>query len=112
MLNTRDLTPGERLILDRRREGMTKAATAAAYGVTLYRYSQWEAGTWSEEIPTPSLGRLAVHESSHIQRRRAGLSVVDFAKAIGTSAWWVTRMEAGTAPPDRLVEFWARQRTA
>lgn len=112
MLNTRDLTPGERLILDRRREGMTKAATAEAYGVTLYRYDQWESGTWSEEIPKPSLGRLAEHESCHVQRLRAGVSMADFAKEIGTSAWWVTRMEAGTAPVARLLEYWSGKRTA
>lgn len=108
MLNAKDLTNGERLLIDRRRSGETKAAAAKWYAVSLYRYTQWEAdlGDGLKDVPSPSLGRLAFYEESFVLRRRLGLTLKQFGARIGTSAHWVTRMESGTAPDDRLRDFW------
>ena len=108
MLTTSKLTAGERLFIDRRRANETKDECAKAYEVSLYCYNQWEAGEWSADMPTPSLGHLSKLEGYVILRRRAGVTVAELAQVLGTSSWWVTRMEAGNAPADRLLTFWAK----
>jgi len=105
MLSAKELTPGERLLIVRRREGTTKADCASGCGVTLYRYNRWESD--DEVGPTAKTGRLAFHEQSMLLRRRAGVSVADFAKLVGVSPWWLRQMEIGEAPDDRLRAYWA-----
>lgn len=105
MLTTRDLTDAERLVVFRRRKGQTKAQAAKRCGVTLYRYSAWESGE-SEPDRKVSVGKLEQFEALHALRRRAGASVADMAKAVGVSNWWLTQIEAGAAPVERLLDFW------
>tara|TARA_R110000851_G_scaffold268071_2_gene420704 strand:+ start:35574 stop:35906 length:333 start_codon:yes stop_codon:yes gene_type:complete len=104
MLSAKDLTSGERLLITRRRDGMTKAECAEGCGVTLYRYNRWEADR--EEGITARTGRLAFHEQSFLLRRRAKASVADFAALVGVSPWWLRQMEIGEAPDDRLRAYW------
>lgn len=111
MLRVRDLTPGERLLLERRRLGETKPAAADRYGVSLYRYGQWErddpAARAVSDVPRPrGLLRLEFHEASFLLRRRAGVTVEAFAAAAGMSAWWLTRIERGQEKPALLAAFW------
>lgn len=106
MLRAQELTPGERLFIARRRSKRTKAAAAAVLDVTLYRYSRWEDDL--ERAPRsalPSLGRLGWHEGAAISRRRAGVSLEQAARAVGVSPWWLSQIEGGQAPVDRLREF-------
>ncbi len=109
MLTARDITTGERLLLDRRRRQETKANAAVRFSVSLYYYARLEMdkSTGAHEIPRPALGRVNLHESSFLLRRRAGISVTDFARVAGVSAWWLTKMEHGRESPNRLESFWA-----
>jgi len=108
MLTAAQLTNGERLALERRRAGETKAGAAKRHGVSLYCYTAWEDDE-DEAAPRVAVGRVAFYEGSRILRRRAGRSVADMAAAVGVSPYWLSRMEAGEAPDDRLREFWTRR---
>lgn len=105
MLTAGKLTRAERLLLQRRRRGLTKAEAAERHGVSLYRYERWEAGE-TLGAPLVGVGRLAFREASLIMRLRAGVGLGAFAGLLGCSGHWVTRMEAGEAPDDRLRAFW------
>lgn len=110
MIQTRDLTRGERLLIVRRREGSTAADCAAGCGVSLYRYKRWERD--QEDGPACAVGRLAAHEGALVLRRRAGLSVAELAAAVGVSAYWLSLMERGQAPASRLEAYWRDVRAA
>jgi len=105
MLTTKELTKGERLILSRRRSGYTKAEAAEWYGVSLYRYTRWEADE-GDDVPAEQIGRLEPYEACHILRRRAGLKVGELAVLADISTWWITQIESGDVPADRLRAFW------
>lgn len=104
-MNMRDLTSGEKLLLHRRREGMTAAAAAKARKTSLYRYARWESDL--EAGPSVALWRLAFYEKAFVLRRRAGMSVAELAKRFGITPWWLTQMESGQAPDGRLRDGWA-----
>lgn len=109
-MKTSDLRAGERLIVDRRRRAESQQAAAERLGVTLYRYRLWEEGQLVPTCRRPALGALRPHESCYLLRRRAGLKLRDIADALGTSRWWVTQMESGRAPIDRLLAYWSPSR--
>lgn len=109
MLTAKDLTAGERVYLERRRHGWTKAAAAEWWNVSLYRLERWELDAESDAgpgVPRVSVGRLTEAEAVHILRRRAGISAAAMAELLGVSRWWLCRMESGTAPADRLADYW------
>ena len=97
----------------RRRGDLSVAEAAAQIGVTVYRWRALEAGGAALEAGCAAagiaVGRLTPNEAATVQRRRAGLTVADVADQMGLSAWWVTQMERGSAPCDRLLEFWLRR---
>lgn len=101
-----DLTRGERLLLARRRDGWTQSQYADYYGVSLRTYRTWENGSENKGVPYVSLSRLTKAERCVILRRRAGLGVEALATKIGLSRWWVTQMERGSAPVDKLAAHW------
>ena len=106
MLATRDLTTGERLLIERRRIGQNQTEAATAYGLSEWQYRQCEEDK-SDRIPAPPLGKLQDYEACTLMRRRAGLKRTELARKLGISGWWLTRMERGQIPADRLVEFWS-----
>lgn len=110
-LTAKDLTPGERLLLDRRRMPfMTQRAAADSYGVPTHHYIAWEADAEHLKpgaVPRVKLGPLRPHEIALICRRRAGWTQADVGAEIGRSAYWVARMERGEVDPAPLVEYWA-----
>ncbi len=107
MLTAGDLTKGERLLLERRRAGEPLEAAAARHGVTLYRYRLWERDE-DDGAPRVPVGRVEYHEAARLMRGRVGASVRELAELVGCSPYWLTRMEAGEAPVDRLRDFWSR----
>lgn len=102
MLKASELTSGERLLIVRRREGCSKAEAASGCGVSLYRYTRFEAD--KERGPTARTGRLSFAESALLERLRAGISAAAQARAVGCSRWWLTQMETGQVPDTRLRE--------
>src|SRR5690606_8962828 len=96
------LTRSERLVIWRRRKGLTQVQAAAELGVRADRYRDWEAGRRGSEIPRKEVGKLEVREVCYLRRRRAGRAQREIAAAIGMTRLWVIKMEEGTALVDRL----------
>lgn len=99
----------ERLFIERRRTGQSQARAARRYGVSLYQYRQWE----NAEEPPPagagdSVGELEPHEWCLLERLRSGLPSTKVARAAGCSRWWLTQMERGLKPADRLLAAWRK----
>ncbi len=100
-----DLTPAERILIDRRRRKETQHEAAKRYAVCLTTYTQWERG----EVPCPHkppLYQLRAHERCLIQRRRSQITQAEIADKLGRSRRWVTLMERGAVPSMELEEFW------
>lgn len=109
MLLVRDLRPGERLLIDRRRRGETRSEAAQRFGVSLSRYARWEGlgRGLSDTGPEPALGRLEPWEAAFLLRRRARVGVLETALALGVSPWRVEQTEAGVAGGGALLAAWA-----
>lgn len=110
MIRTNEMTRGERRLIVRRRAGRSQREMAELHDVSLYFYRKMERDP--RKGPPPDLlgGPLGAHERLFLLRRRAGLAVRDVAERMGVSPWWVTQMERGTAPVDRLAAWWAERR--
>ncbi len=107
LIRTTELTDGEQLLIYRRRGGETQADLARRYGVSLYQYRQWETDKERNTYVRPLLGTLRPHEQCLIKRTRSGKSVNDLARDIGICSWWLTQMERGDAPVERLLAHWS-----
>lgn len=100
-------THAERLVIERRRMRKSQGERARIYRVSVYEYRQWEGG----KVPPPTCAGervkgLEPHEICFLLRTRAGVSAGDLAKTLGVSRWWLTQMERGEVPIDRLVAGW------
>ena len=103
-MNVSRLSSGQRLLILRRRKGISQRQAAAQYGVSLYKYRHWE--TDVEQAPLVSVGRLADYEEFVIRRVLDGASVLELAEEMGITRTWRCRMEFGKAPLERLAEWW------
>lgn len=101
----RKLTRGEILVIRRRRANVSQTDAAIRWGVGRKLYSKWEL----DEIQGPDVDLvepLEAWERAFIHRRRAGMSRATLARALGLSEFWITQMERGREPCDRLTEYW------
>lgn len=98
-------TRGERLLIQRRRQGLTQRQAAAAYGHTLFGYRKWENDQENETVNV-RIGRLSDPEKCFLLRRRKGLTLPQLAAEVGCCRLWLNQMEKGTANPDRLIAYW------
>ncbi len=106
MLTTSQLTPSERLLVDRRRRGLTQTQASQAWGFSEWHYRMVEAGNRQSSCPRIRIGKLRPYESAFLMRRRLGWRRTELAKMIGVSSWWLTQMERGRVNPNRLLSFW------
>jgi transcriptional regulator with XRE-family HTH domain len=97
-------------MLHRRRLGLSKVAFADQMGVGVKRYRRWENGDEVFGGELPQLGDLKIHERLYLYRYRAGISREKIAERVGVSPWWITAMESGRAPGERLRLWWERHR--
>lgn len=104
-MTTSSLTPGERLFIQRRREGWTVGQAANRAKTTVYQYRAWEQDRESG-APSPGLGQLTPQEKCVIARRRSGKTTAQVAKDVGCCRLWLRQMEDGRAPVERLQEHW------
>jgi DNA-binding Xre family transcriptional regulator len=107
MLTTPQLNPSERLLIDRRRRGLTQTQASQAWGFTEWHFRMLEAGNRQSVCPRVRIGKLKPHESAFLMRRRKGIKRTELAKMIGISCWWLTQMERGQVNSKRLIEFWS-----
>jgi transcriptional regulator with XRE-family HTH domain len=103
-VTTSALSPGVRLIISRRRRGLTQAQEAKRRKASLYQYRGWEEDRG--EVPEEKIGRLEVHEQCYVRRIAKGLTLDEVAKDVGVSRWWLRQMERGTANVERLRKYW------
>jgi DNA-binding XRE family transcriptional regulator len=98
------VTNPEWLLLLRKRSNLTQASAAKKHGQTLFAYRK------REELNNTLKKRWRVtleeHEALWLRRVQSALSMQDLAHKIGISRFWLRQMEAGTAPLDRLREYW------
>lgn len=102
-----DLTPGEKLVLRRRRDNHNQVEAAEKLGVGLRTYRRWEQ---DEEVPPRTalraLGVVPLHEQCYLARRRKGVQRQQLAKKLKVSRLWITLMEQGKAPVALLANYW------
>ena len=104
-----DLSSGERLILGRRRRGLSQLARANFFGVTLYRYRAWE--DEKQEPPArkvPKLGKLHDYEACYVLRRRRRIALQDLVAKLDVTPNWLCEIEHGRQPAGRLLAHWRR----
>lgn len=99
------LTAGERLLIDRRREGQSQRQAAESWAVSRYQYRLWEVK--GEDTPSVDLGTVWNHEKCYIKRLRAGIEQRDLAERIKVSRWWLCQMEHGEVGSKVLVDYWS-----
>jgi len=105
LIKTSELSKGEKLLVYRRRRGLTQSKSAKERKVSLYTYRRWEADEL-DAVPKVSVGRLSEAEQCFLLRKRKGMSLADAAKEIDICRWWLCQMESGEAPIDRLLAYW------
>lgn len=123
-VNLKNLTHGERLLLDRRRRGLSQASAARRLGVGLRRYRRLEGDEEQFDSIKGTPGTLeartraqlrkclmlaepiTVGERCYIARRRAGVQRQALAWQLGVSRQWLTMMEQDRAPNGVLAAHW------
>lgn len=103
-----NLTRGERLTIARRRAGKSQKECADDYFVTLYTYRRWELDL--NDPPETAVGELKRFEKCLILRRRAGVPAKVVADRLRITQFWLSQIERGAAPDQRLVEYWEKGR--
>lgn len=102
-----ELSYAERLVIWRRRKGMTQGIAAVFVGVCRNTYGRMERGEETRINPIiPDLGKLCDNEHCFILRRRADWEQWRVARVMGVSRFWVNQMELGYADCGILVELW------
>lgn len=97
------LSPGERMLVWRKRARLSQQAMAELHGLTRTFYGRLERDQVEATIGV-TLGTLRPHEEAMILRRRAGMTQKEVASTIGLSRHWVSKMETGNAACERLRE--------
>lgn len=107
-MNPNKITPSERLVIWRRRKGLSQRKAARHFRANLYSYRQWEAPN-SSETPSVRLSNLKPFEVCYLRRLRAGKSLTGLASELGMTANWLCEIEHGRRPVDKLAKFWQKR---
>jgi transcriptional regulator with XRE-family HTH domain len=99
----------ERLIIHRKRRGLTQNQEAEEWSATLYMYRQWEKGLVPKRLIIERVSRIGIFEICFLLRRRRKLTIQQIADFIDVSKAWVSEMERGTVYIGDLVEYWMHQ---
>ena len=101
-------TPGEALVIWRRRKNLNQFDAAKELDVPVDRLRQWESDAHATKPPQRHLGKLKDFEVCYLLRRREKpkLTQRELAKRLGCTRLWVIQMEEGTAPAERLKAYW------
>lgn len=107
LVKSGDLTRGEKLRLTRRRQGATQSQAAKKYETTIPIYRIWENGE-EKKAPNLAIGILAKHEQCWLLRYRKKQTLGEVAGQLQVSPYWLSQMEKGKAPIQRLWDHWRR----
>lgn len=101
------LTRGEKLFVQRRRDGINQRAAAKRLKVPLGVYGRLELDD-APDIRTLAvkIGKLEAHERCVIMRRRVGYTQAKVAKALKCCRWWLNQMETGRQDCTPLTDYW------
>lgn len=100
------LTTGERMLVHRKRLGISQAEAARRACTYRMQYSRWENDAQKGAPLTPNV-KLELTEILMLQRRRSGMTQRQLGNAVGCSRQHVVEMEAGRAPADKLITYWS-----
>lgn len=101
------LTPGENLLLWRRRLNWNQSTAAKYFNCSLFTYKMAEYDKAKNfKYGKANLDELHPWERCLIYRKRSRLSQPTIAKKIGIGRYWLRLQEKGTVPCARLLEFW------
>ena len=106
MVDKIELTPGERLVLTRRRKSLSQPEAAKRRGVSLDRYGSWELDMETKDQPNVEIEDVQDFETCFIMRRRANMTQRELATKVNRSRLWVHQMERGKQPPEVLKQYW------
>lgn len=104
MLEPNDLTRGERLLLDRRRRGVSQPGAQPGVPVDVYR--RWETDQFVNEwnVPLIEITEILPHEQLLLMRRRLGKNQAEMAEALDMSVAWLKVLETGGTQKRETVE--------
>lgn len=110
-MNVSDLSTGERVLINRRRLGVTQRVLAPRLGLTRRQLQDLEAGTFRFQVNEATIGfssldDLAENEVCVVLRHRSGKSMLDLEVALGVSRSWIYEMESGRESCDKLRAYW------
>ncbi len=104
---TTDLTPGETLILWRKRRKWNQEKAAKHYKVSVFDYKLAEYDVAQEfKYRRIELKEVKDHERCFIYRRRFGMTQAEVAPKVGIGKYWLRELELGKAPCSRLLTWW------
>ena len=103
------LTFGERVLIWRRREGLTHSSACQHFGLTVGEYGRFERGMEPfplTAVPWSGQAFLSAGERCLIYRRRAGLLQAEVAIHLGCDPTTVSQMERGIKDSELLLAYW------
>ena len=99
------VSPGEKMLIDRRRRGENQADTAKRLDTNLTYYALEELDKYDDD-PVMTTMRLKGHERCILHRRRSGKPQSEIAEVLGVARYSVNLMEHGTLSARMLVDYW------
>lgn len=101
------LSPGETLLLWRRRMGWNQLEAATHFKVSIFtlklaEYDKARNFKYRKNIKIA----LRDYEKCLIHRKRSGLTQEEVAKQVGVGRYWLRLQEKGDVPCKKLLEFW------
>lgn len=101
------LTPGEELLIWRRRKGWNQTEAAEYFDCSVFKLKMAEYGKAKDfsYVKVPKI-ELMDYEKCVIYRRRAKKTQTKIAKLVGLGREWLRLQELGQVPCDRLLQHW------
>lgn len=102
------LSPGETLLIWRRRMGWTQIMAANSFGVSIFKQKLAEYDAPSAvDFPYKRLKfKLTAYEKCLLYRKRAKRTQSSVAQALGVSRNWLRMMETGEVDASPLLKYW------
>lgn len=100
-----EVTPGEKLIIERRRRGESQAEAARRLGTNETYVFLMESKKYNDGMVTVSVP-VKDHERCFLYRRRSGKTTREVCKALGIDYNVLALMEKGKMPAHTLAEYW------